>query len=494
MPAPRPEPRWDLPDNPSLDWLRGRAKQLQRVVADPHAERHGEALDMVTTYDPPASDGPIPLARAQRVLARAFGFAGWSKLREHLAVIEEYARPMDAEHPGDGPVDTFLRLACLSYTEPDVAERGVTLLADDPGLATASVHTMAATGRSQELAAALATDPGAVSRQGGPHRWEPLLYLAYSRLGLADPAAGGDPVTTLRVLLDAGADPDAGCLWKGLTSPFTALTGVLGGGERGEPPHPDGVVLATLLLDAGADPNDNQAFYNRMFEPDDSHLGPLLAHGAGREHPSPWRERLGSAYPSPQEMVGEHLRSAAEYGFSDRVRTLLAHDVDPNTVGYHPILGDQTAYEIAVRNGHREAADLLATAGGRSDRIDEVDLLLSASFAGDSEAVARLRGLEDVPTQRPDAMRLAGEQHDVAALALLLDLGYDVSAAGRWSSTALHEAALRGDVVTCRWLVAHGADRGAEDERFSSTPAGWAAHAGHDALAEEIADPGPATG
>jgi ankyrin repeat protein len=289
----------------------------------------------------------------------------------------------------------------------------------------------------------------------------------------------------VRVLLDAGADPNAGFLWRRYPSAFTALTGVLGGGERGEPPHRDSVALANLLLDAGADPNDNQAFYNRMFEPDDSHLPPLLAHSAGHPHPSPWRARFGTAYPAPEEMLGEHLRSAAERGYSHRIALLLEHGVDPNTVGYHPILGDQTAYEIAVRNGHREAAALLAAAGGHSDRLDEWDQLLGAAYAGDAAAVERLhrRGL---PERRPDAMRQAAEQHGVAALALLLDLGYDVNARGQWRTTALHEAALRGDAETCRWLVERGADRTAKDERFSATPSGWAAHAGHGKLATAL--------
>jgi ankyrin repeat protein len=246
------------------------------------------------------------------------------------------------------------------------------------------------------------------------------------------------------------------------------------------------VSLANLLLDAGADPNDNQAFYNRMFEPDDSHLPPLLAHGAGHPHPSPWRARLGTAYPAPEEMVGEHLRSAAERGHTHRIALLLEHGVDPNTVGYHPILGDQTAYEIAVRNGHREAADLLAAAGGHSDRLDEWDQLLGAAYAGDAAAVERLHR-QGLPERRPDAMRLAAEQHGVAALALLIDLGYDVNACGQWRTTALHEAALRGDAETCRWLVERGADRTAKDGRFSATPSGWATHAGHRELAADLA-------
>lgn len=463
--------RWSLPDNPSLDWLKRRAKQLR----DAYAAGDDRALDLVATYDPGA--GPVGLSRAQRVLARAFGFAGWSRLRSHLATIDSLARPMDGSSEGDAPADRFLRLACLSYTEPEVAGQALAMLDDDPALATASAYTLAACARADELAVLLADDPGAASREGGPHRWPALLYLCYSRIGL------GDPVATMHVLLAAGADPDSGFLWKGLTSPFTALTGVLGGGERGEPMHPQGVALAQLLLDAGADPNDNQAFYNRMFLPADEHLGPLLAHGAGRPHPSPWRDRLGSSYPTPEEMVGEHLRSAAEKGFTERVRRLLAHGVDPNTRGYHPILGDATAYEMAVRNGHADSAALLAAAGGHSDRLGTADLVLSAVLAGTSPPPGEV----DLPRLRPEAVQLAAELHGIGALERLLAVGYDMSAPGRWGTTALHEAALSGNVEMARWLVDHGASLEALDDRFHSTPAGWASHGGHASLAAELA-------
>jgi hypothetical protein len=475
-----PAARWQLPDDPSLEWLKGRAKRLRREYADPAADHHALAVELVTTYDPPAPSGDLPLSRAQRVLARAFGFAGWPRLREYLTALDTFARPMDASAADDGPADRLLRRGTLSYSEWSDVEDARAMLAADPALATASAYTMAACGRAEELTELLREDPTLVTRQGGPHRWEPLLYACYSRVGT------GDAVATVRALLHAGADPNAGFLWRRLPSPFTALTGVLGGGERGEPPHRDSVALANLLLDAGADPNDNQAFYNRMFEPDDSHLPPLLSHGAGHPHPSPWRDRLGGAYPTPGEMIGEHLRCAAERGYTHRVSLLLEHGVDPNTVGYHPILGDQTAYEIAVRNGHREAADLLASVGGHSDRLDEWDQLLGAAYAGDSAAVGYLRR-PGLAAQRPDAMRLAGEQRGIEALAVLLDLGYDVNARGQWQTTALHEAALRGDAETCRWLVEHGADRTARDDRFSGTPSDWAAHAGHRELADELA-------
>jgi len=473
-PAPddqHPPARWRLPDRPNHERLRKQAKKLRHRAAAGDAE----ALELVTTYDP--GDEPITLTRAQRVLARAYGFAGWSRLRDHLAVLEVWGRDMASESDADDRVDAFLRLACLSYTDPYVSGRAVKLLRTDPSLAMATAATVAACGEAVALRALLDRDPAAAGRASGPHTWPPLLYLSYARLGV------GDPVATLRVLLEAGADPDAGFLWQRFPSPFTAVTGVLGGGERDEPAHPQSVALVTMLLDAGADPNDNQAFYNRQFRPDDSHLPPLLGHGAGQPHRSPWRERLGAAYPSPVEMVGEHLRTAAEHGFSERVRLLLASGVDPNTRGYHPILGDQTAYELAVRNGHREAVALLAAAGGHSERIGEPDLLLSAALAADADAVSRLRAhAAALLESRPDALRLAGEQHGVEAVRQLLDLGYGIDAAGPDGRTALHEAALRGDAELCDWLLARGGDPGVRDRDFGGTPADWAAHAGHTEL------------
>jgi len=473
-----PPARWSLPDGPDLERLRKLAKNLRRRAA----AGDGDALELVTTYD--AGDGPITLARAQRVLARAYGFAGWSRLREHLTTLAVWGRDMASTNEADDPVDALLRSACLSYTDPYVSGRAVDLLRTEPSLARATAATMAACGEQVALRELLDRDPAAVGMSSGPHSWPPLLYLCYARLAV------GDAVATLQVLLEAGADPNAGFLWQRLPSPFTAVTGVLGGGERGEPAHPQAAALVTMLLDAGADPNDNQAFYNRQFRPDDSHLPPLLDHGAGHPHPSAWRERLGDAYPSPAEMVGEHLRTAAEHGFTGRVRLLLAYGVDPNTRGYHPILGDRTAYEMAVRNGHRDAAELLAAAGGRSDRIEDTDLLLSAALAGDVDGISRWRGhAAELLTHRPDALRLAGEQHGVEAVRRLLDLGYSIDSAGPDGRTALHEAALRGHDGLCRWLLDRGADPGVRDRDFRGTPADWAAHAGHLELASALGSP-----
>ena len=70
----------------------------------------------------------------------------------------------------------------------------------------------------------------------------------------------------------------------------------------------------------------------------------------------------------------------------------------------------------------------------------------------------------------------AAEQGSYAAVALLIELGFDVNA--RHRTTALHEAAMRGDVHVIGLLLDHGADPTIRDTGYDATPAGWAEHHG----------------
>src|SRR5262249_7045493 len=147
------------------------------------------------------------------------------------------------------------------------------LLTRHAELARSSIHTAACVADADRVRAYLAADASLTRREGGPQAWEPLCYLAYAR---HDPEVSLDAtLATALALPHPGADPNAGYRWHGLPPPFTVLTGVLGEGELGpqqQPPHPHWLAFARVLLDAGAEANDGQALYNRMFEPGDEHL------------------------------------------------------------------------------------------------------------------------------------------------------------------------------------------------------------------------------
>jgi hypothetical protein len=141
------------------------------------------------------------------------------------------------------------------------------------------------------------------------------------------------------MLLDAGADPNAGYLWRGMSTPFTVLTGVFGEGEQGprrQPRHPLATDLADLMLRHGAHPVDQQTLYNRMFRPDDSHLELLFAHGLADAGPGPWERRLGEAMETRAQMWQRQVSWAAENGFTDRLALLARHGVDVS--GVDPVL------------------------------------------------------------------------------------------------------------------------------------------------------------
>jgi hypothetical protein len=225
----------DLPDEPSLEQLRNQAKDLRRAVLAGEPDAVAEVAERF-----PDAPAPFPPHSAQLVVARRYSVPSWARLKRHVEVIEHYSRFSD-RMTADDPArlaDQFLRLVSLHYADdqPERWAEGRRLLAGHPEITQDDVHAAAAAADTEALRRILAADPTAARRQGGPFRWAPLMYLTYAR---HDPDIGERAVlTSARLLLDAGADPDAGYLWHGLTSPFTVLTGVFGKGEQGRSGSP----------------------------------------------------------------------------------------------------------------------------------------------------------------------------------------------------------------------------------------------------------------
>jgi ankyrin repeat protein len=486
-----------LPGSANLEQLKNGAKSFQRAV------RAGDAgaAEVVREFHPrlpdaqPGSPELTAFKRtdAQLVIARSFGFPSWPRLKAYLELTPRYSRWPGNEPVGEpiadesALVDEFLRLACLNYGDdgPERWAKARELLAANPELATATIHTIAAVGDPAAARDLLDRDPAEANRQGGPHDWEPLLYLTYSRLGPTGP--GRDSLETARVLLEHGADPNAGYLWEGLSPPFTALTGAFGRGEGDPPPHADELALARLLLEAGADANDEQTLYNRHWDPDDRWLALLFEFGLGTGDGGRWCRLLAPVHATPRELIDEQLKSAARAGFAGHVRLLLDHGADPEArrTGSHAYEA-RTPREEAMVRGHRECAELLSAAGATSGATP-LYAFLEAATVGDRDQVRQLLATDatltdQALTQYPDQLVRAAQAGSVDGVALLIELGFDVNATNRLDryreSAPLHEAAAEGNLEVIELLLAHGADPNLRDESYHSTPAGWAEHFG----------------
>ena len=397
------------------------------------------------------------------------------------------------------PLDDFLSHAVLRYDDdgPERWQRARDILTEHPDLPEQSIYAAATLADPELITRHLSADREAADRPGGPMAWTPLMYLAYGRA--RSDLSAGDAERSMMILLQHGADPNAGYLWQGLVPPFTVLTGLFGDGEQGgvnDPPHPQAIRLATLLLDAGADPNDGQTLYNRMFSPADDHLELLLHYGLGTGDGGPWRRKFPARLDSPAVLLRAQLIWAITHDMRSRIRLLAEHGVDlgsPLEKMRWPGATPLTPVQLALQSGQAEAARLLIELGAppATDTISELHAaLLDADADRVTEIEAREPGsLAQVRAAHPSLVLRAAVLDRVEAVRLLVRLGFDVNARGRqdlpieqgWE-TPLHHAAGEGRLELAQALLDLGADPGVRDQRFDATPLGWAQFFGRSEL------------
>jgi len=484
-------PTQPLPNNPSLENLRKQAKSLRKGVRANEAD----ALARVREFHPRAEEAlkNFSLSGAQLVVARSHKFASWAKLKQHLEAVDEYSWSPSPEPTGDGDAtplaDRFIRLACLTYSgdwsgRQDQARE---LLAANPTISGENIYAAATAGDVAAVQRMLDANPALAKTRGGPHRWEPLLYAAYSRLN--SEAEGHSTLEVARLLLEHGADPNAGILWEG-NYLFTALTGAFGEGEGGpvnQPEHQYCYQLARLLLEAGADANDSQALYNRMFTRGTRHLELLFEFGLGEgDGDGVWFRRLGDQLGTPSKMLEDQLGWAVSNNHMDRVQLLVAHGVDVNSpdnrIGRPP-------YELALLNVNKEIAQYLLDQGARQTLLDDLDAFACACLSADADEARTLLAkdaklVERLGDHRAELLQKAAGTDKRDAVRLMVELGFDVNQVKR--TAALHDAAISGHLDMVKLLIELGADPLLHDTEFGGTPLGWARYGHHADVVEYL--------
>ncbi len=209
--------------------------------------------------------------------------------------------------------------------------------------------------------------------------------------------------------------------------------------------------------------------------------------------------RLLDAHADPNiapQTDGAPLMIAARLGNAQAVAALLAHGADPNA---KEASHGQTALMWAAAEGHADVVNLLLKAGadvkartkawtqrvmlccqyyeGDGDGAALVQKggytpLLFAAQAGDPDSVRLLiaagADIKDAAADGTNAVIIAEHAGHGDTAAVLLAAGADPNAAGG-GYTALHLAAMKGDLPLVKVLLEHGADINARQQKGSPT-------------------------
>ncbi|HEX4038487.1 MAG TPA: ankyrin repeat domain-containing protein [Acidobacteriaceae bacterium] len=479
-----------LPDRPSLDQYKKQAKELVRAVAAHHAD----ALARVRKYHPRLKSLPadqlqtIALADAQLVLARQHGFDSWPQFAKHIETLRIIRSVENLPHP----VATFLEVASVDRHgshSSGTLEHAERILARCPEVAGANIYTAALLAGEATVRDLLAQNPALATAPGGPHQWEPLTYLCFSRYLRVDKSRSEAFARTARLLLEAGASANA--RWYETIDdpprqvPETALYGAAGIAR-----NPG---LTRLLLEYGADPNDEETPYHVPETRDNTVLQILLDSARFNEQSlatvltrkADWHDEDGLALALAHGANPNYLTHWKVTPFHHAIRRdnslsviekLLDHGADPhirNNIHY------RNAFQMAAYHGRGDILDLCEQRGFTPKYNQPLDPLVAACARSDRAAIDTL--LADIPLLLNQLLRFGGTllarfagSGNPEGVRILLDLGVPVDALWPdgdpyWeltkNSTALHVAAWRAHHNLVRELIARGANVNLPDAR-----------------------------
>jgi ankyrin repeat protein len=383
------------------------------------------------------------------------------------------------------PVAAFIDAACVPLDRSHATgtlERAQAILAAHPELASRDIHTAAILGDDVTVHRFLERDPGNATAKRGPREWDALTHLCFSRYLRLDRARSDGFVRAAKALLDAGASANTG--WYEMShQPKPEWESALYGAS-GIAHHPE---LTRLLLERGADPNDDETVYHTPESYDNRALKLLVETGklTGeslslmliRKHD--WHDYEGVKWLLEH---GADLNHNRWRGFR-AIHHALARDNDRRII---ELLLDHGADPMAMTDGMSAVAR--AARRGRGDVLDSlerrripfelrgVERLIAACARNDTAAVRSITARE--PELVGELLAEGGQRlaefagvGNTDGVRHLLVLGVPVTALyegdGYWdvapNSTALHVAAWRARHATVKLLIERGSPVDAPD-------------------------------
>ncbi|WLA45861.1 ankyrin repeat domain-containing protein [Bradyrhizobium elkanii] len=357
---------------------------------------------------------------------------------------------------------------------PRVAAR---MFTEDPGLIADDPHLACAIGDEATLQRTANDDPAWVNRPGGPLKLPPLVAVTHSSL-LQIAEFQARLHRCARLLLQAGADPDQhiSSRWPPGTldapddsNPLSALYGAAGRNHDLE--------LTRLLLEAGANPNDNESLYHSL--EGSVTTGLLLEHGARIAGTNAMYKVLDDENVAALDLLLRHggnpNEPAGNAPLTDcgsplmwairrrRSRTCIATLLDAGADPHVTTPDGLSAYRYALQFGLTEVAELLRERTGDETLADD-ERFVAACSSGDEGKARRIQaGRPDLPgSLSPQQLRLLPELAAAGgddAVRLMVELGWPITVrGGDWDASALNHAVFRGNAALTRFLLEHGAE------------------------------------
>jgi ankyrin repeat protein len=379
------------------------------------------------------------------------------------------------------PLTAFIEAACVPLDASHASgslEGADAILAAHPDLPGRDIHVAAILGDDKQVRRFIASDSAAATATGGPRGWDALTHLCFSRYLRLDRARSSGFVRAAAALLDAGASANTG--WTGTHhEPEPEWESAIYG-AAGVAHHP---ALTRLLLERGADPNDNETPYHAPETYDNAALqilvesGRLIADSLETMllRKADWHDRAGLTFllehgADPNRMVrwpNTALHQAVRRDNAvQNIDALLDHGADP---ALRNRSDRRSAAAIAARRGRRDVLELFARRGAVLE-LPDMERLLAACATDDASTVGLMierdpRLVDDLIAQGGTLLAEFAGNGNADGMKHLLDLGVAVDA--RYShgdpyfdiatdSLALHVAAWRARHEVVRLLIERG--------------------------------------